>query len=142
MKSVCSFAIAGLPDMPWDFLRQNSRNFLSLRRITVSGLTRISSGVQSLQILERNDQNSRSLFLSTGLFRLAPVHGELLSEHEDPQRCNPIELREDDRIERLYDRHHERIFMPEGWSPETPKFSEISWDGVFAEHGLQIHTAC
>ena len=28
-----------------------------------------------------------------------------------------------------------RIFMPEAWSPETPKSNEISWDGVFAEHG-------
>jgi len=32
--------------------------------------------------------------------------------------------------------------MPEGWSPETQKFNEISLDGVFVEHGLQIHTAC
>jgi hypothetical protein len=27
------------------------------------------------------------------------------------------------------------IFMPEAWSPETHKSNEISWDGVFAEHG-------
>jgi hypothetical protein len=65
---MCSFAIAGLPDLPWDFLHQKSRNFLSLHRITVSGLTRISSHVQSLQILDSNDQNSRSLFLSIGFF--------------------------------------------------------------------------
>jgi len=70
MKSMCSLGIAGLPDLPWDFLRQNSRNFLSLHRITVSGLTRISSDVQSLQVLDSNDQNSRSLFLSIGFFDL------------------------------------------------------------------------
>jgi hypothetical protein len=29
-----------------------------------------------------------------------------------------------------------RIFMPEAWSSETPKSNEISWDGVFAEHGI------
>jgi len=70
MKLMCSFAIAGLPDLPWDFLRQKSRNFLSLHRITVSGLTRISSDVQSLQIFDSNYQNSRSRFLSIGFFDL------------------------------------------------------------------------
>ena len=67
---MCSLGIAGLPDLPWDFLHQNSRNFLSLHRITVSGLTRISSDVQSIQIFDSNDQNSRSLFLSIGFFDL------------------------------------------------------------------------
>jgi len=28
--------------------------------------------------------------------------------------------------------------MPEAWSQETPKSNEISWDGVFAEHGQAI----
>jgi hypothetical protein len=28
-----------------------------------------------------------------------------------------------------------KIFMPEAWSPEPQKSNEISWDGVFAEHG-------
>jgi len=70
MKSTRSLGIAGLPDLPWDLLHQNSRNFLSLHRITVSGLARISSDAQSLHILHSNDQNSRSLFLSIGLFDL------------------------------------------------------------------------
>ena len=73
------------------------------------------------RILDSNDQNSRSLFLSTGLFRLAPVHGELLSEHEDPQPCNPIELREDGRIERLYDRHHEQNLHAGRMESRNPK---------------------
>jgi hypothetical protein len=38
-----TLGIDDLPNLPWDFRRQNSRNFLSLHRITVSGLTRISS---------------------------------------------------------------------------------------------------
>jgi hypothetical protein len=63
---MCSLGIAGLPVLPWDFLRQNSRNFVFLHRITVSGLTRISSERQSFQILESNDQNRRSLFLNLG----------------------------------------------------------------------------
>ena len=70
MNSICSLGIAGLPDLPWDFLRQNSRNFLFLHRITVSGLTRISSEGQSFQTLESNDQNSRSLFVNFGFFSL------------------------------------------------------------------------
>ena len=70
MKSMCSLGMAGLPDLPRDFPRQNSRNFLSLHRITVSGLTRINSDAQSLQIFESKDQNSRSPFLSTGFFDL------------------------------------------------------------------------
>ncbi len=70
MKSMCSLGIAGLPDLPWDFFRQNSRNFLFLHLITVSGFTRISSDAQSLQTFDSNDQNSRSLFLSLGFFSL------------------------------------------------------------------------
>src|SRR5512136_2360100 len=70
MKSMCSLGIAGLPDLPWDFLHQNWQNFLFRHRITVSGLTRISSDVQSPQIFESNSQNSLSLFLSSGFFDL------------------------------------------------------------------------
>jgi len=70
MKSKCSLGMAGLPDLPWDFPRQNSRNLLFLHRITVSGLTRINSDAQSLQIFESKDQNSRSPFLSIGFFDL------------------------------------------------------------------------
>ena len=62
--------MAGLPGLPWDLRRQNSLNFLSLQRITVSGFTMISSDFQSLQTLEINDQNSRSPFLGIGLFDL------------------------------------------------------------------------
>ena len=70
MNSMCSLGIAGLPVLPWDLLRQNSRNFFFLHRITVSGRTRISSEGQPLQILESNDQNRRSLFLNLGFFVL------------------------------------------------------------------------
>jgi len=70
MKSMCSLGIAVLPDLPCDFLHQKSRNFLSLHRITVSGLTRISSDVQSFQILDSNDQGSQPLFHSIGFVGL------------------------------------------------------------------------
>lgn len=70
MKSMCSLGIAGLPGLFCDFRRQNSRNFLSRHRITVSGFTRINSDLQPLQIFESNDQNRRSLFLSKGFFKL------------------------------------------------------------------------
>ncbi len=62
--------IAGLPALPWDFLRQKSRNCLFLQRITVLGFTRISSDIQSRQSFEINDQYSRSLFLNLGFFAL------------------------------------------------------------------------
>ena len=68
MNAICSLGIAGLPVLPRDFLRQNSRNFFFLHRITVSGLTRFSSEVQSLQTFESNTQNSRSRFLNRGVF--------------------------------------------------------------------------
>jgi hypothetical protein len=40
---------------PRDLLRQNSRNFLFLHRVTVSGLTRMNSEDRSFQILDSND---------------------------------------------------------------------------------------
>jgi hypothetical protein len=61
---------SGLPNLPWDFLRQNARNFLFLHLITVSGVTMISSDAQSLQTFESNDQNNRSLLRSLGFFVL------------------------------------------------------------------------
>ncbi len=67
---MCSLGMAGLPGLFWDFLRQNSQNFLSRHRITVSGFARINSDLQSLQILESNNQNSWSLFLSNGFLIL------------------------------------------------------------------------
>ena len=70
MNSMCSLGMAGLPGLFRDFFRQNSRNFLSRHRITVSGFTRINSDFQSFQTVERKDQNSRSLFLSKGFFDL------------------------------------------------------------------------
>lgn len=70
MNSMCSPGIGGLPGLPCDSLDQNSGNFLFLHRTTVSGLTRINSDVQSLQILESNDQKSRSVLLSSGFFDL------------------------------------------------------------------------
>ncbi len=70
MKVMCSLEIGGLPDRPWNIVRQNSRNFLFRHRITVSGFTRTNSEIQSLQTFESNDQNSRSRFLSGGFFDL------------------------------------------------------------------------
>jgi hypothetical protein len=43
MNAMCSFGIAGLPDLLRDFHRQNSRNFCFLYRVTVSGLAKIKS---------------------------------------------------------------------------------------------------
>ncbi len=70
MKSTCSLGIAGLPNLPCDLFLQNSRNFLFLHRITVSGLTRTILVAQPPQTLESNDQNSLSLFLSRDFFAL------------------------------------------------------------------------
>ena len=69
-QRLCPSGIAGLPNLPLDFLRQNSRNFLVLHRITVSGFTRTSSDAQPLQTLESNDQNNLSLLCSLGFFAL------------------------------------------------------------------------
>jgi hypothetical protein len=38
--------------------------------------------------------------------RLALVHGELLSERENPEPCHPVEPPEDNQIETLYDHEH------------------------------------
>ena len=130
---MCSLGIAGLPDLPWDFLRQNSRNFLSLHRTTVSGLTRISSDVQSLQILDSNDQNSRSLLLSIGFFdlRFYTVSCCLSTRIRSPAtRLNHAKMT---RLRDCTTAIMSRIFMPEACSSETHKSNEISWDGVFAE---------
>ena len=141
MKSMCSLGIAGLPDLPWDFLRQNSRNFLSLHRTTVSGLTRISSDVQSLQILDSNDQNSRSLLLSIGFFDLGfyTVSCCLSTRIRSPAtRLNHAKMT---RLRDCTTAIMSRIFMPEACSSETHKSNEISWDGVFAEHGTRMPAA-
>ena len=77
-------AVRGYPPNELDVFARNCRSarptlrlpppelpkFLFLYRITVSGLTRISSEVQSLQILDTDDQNSRSWFLNRGFFNL------------------------------------------------------------------------
>ena len=81
MNAMCFPGMAGLPVLPWDLLRQNSRNFLFLHRITVSGFTMISSVAQSLQTFES-------------------------SERENPQPCHPVEPPEDNQIERLHDHDH------------------------------------
>ena len=70
MKSMCFLGMAGRPTLLCDFLHQNSRNFRFLHRITVSGLTRISSDRQSLHTLEMTNQNSRSLLFNLGFFAL------------------------------------------------------------------------
>ena len=58
--------------------------------------------------------------ISGGQVRLALVNGKLLSQHEDPQLCYPIEPREDDQIERLHDRHHEQILHVGSMEPGHP----------------------
>jgi hypothetical protein len=135
MKSMCSLGIAGLPDLPCDFLHQKSRDFLSHHRVTVSDLTRISSDVQSLQILDSNDQNSQSLSLSIGFFGLR-MYTAICWRSESIR--SPATRLKHPKMTRLRDCKTaimSRIFMPEAWSPETHKSNEISWDGVFAEHG-------
>lgn len=66
---MCFLGMAGLPTL-FDCLRQNSRNFRFLHRITVSGRTRINSERQSFQTLEIKDQKSRSLSFSRGFLAL------------------------------------------------------------------------
>ena len=70
MNSICLLGMVGLPGFCCDFLRQHSRNFLFLHRITVSGLTRINSERQSFQALEMRNQNSRSRLFNLGFFAL------------------------------------------------------------------------
>jgi hypothetical protein len=137
MKSVCSLGMAGLPDLPWDYRRQNSRNFLSLHRITVSGLTRISSDAQSLQIFESNDQNSLSLFLNIGFFdlRLSTMSCCLSTRIRSPaSRLNHVKMT---RLRDCTIRTASKMFVPEAWSPEPPKSNKISWNEVFAEHASE-----
>jgi hypothetical protein len=71
----------------WDYFRQNSQNFLFFHRITVSGLTSISSENQSFRILESTDQNRRQLDLNLGFFALR--FPELVSEGENPDQDPP-----------------------------------------------------
>ncbi len=141
MKSMCSSGIAGLPGLFWDFLRKNSRNFLSLHRITVSGLTRINSDLQSLQILESNDQNSRSLFLSMGFFDLRLYTASC---------CRNARIRTQAarsshaKIAKFRDCRNiimSRIFMPAGWISGTRKSNKISQDGVFADNDSEKRTS-
>ena len=70
MNSMCLLGMAGLPILLCDFLHQNSRNFRFLYRITVSGLTRISSDRHSFQTLETTDQNSRFRLFNLGFLAL------------------------------------------------------------------------
>jgi hypothetical protein len=136
MKSMCSLAMAGLPDLPWDFPRQNSRNFQSLHRITVSGFTRISSDLQSRQIFETKDQNSLSLFLNIGFFdlRLSTVSCCRSTRIRSPAtRLNHAQMT---RLRDCAAMITSQIFMLEAWSPESRKSNKINLDGVFAEHGF------
>ena len=134
MKSTCSLGIAGLPDLPWDFLCQNSRNFLSLHRITVSGLTRISSDVQSLQVLDSNDQNSRSLFLSIGFFDLRWYTLSCCLSARIRSTVTRLNQAKTTRLRNCPTTIGSNLFMPEVWISETQKSNHISGNGVFAQH--------
>jgi len=137
MKSMCSLGMAALPGLFWDFFRQNSRNFLSRHRITVSGFTRINSDLQSLQIFESSDQNRRLLFLSQGFFHLRLYtasycrSARIRTQAARSSHAKTAKFRDCRTI------IMSRICMPAEWISRTRKSNKISQDGVFAEHDQQ-----
>jgi hypothetical protein len=129
------FRNCGLPGLPLDFIRQKSRNFFFLHRITLSGLMRISLDVQFLQSLDSNNQKSRFSFFDTGFleFRLY-----MLSCCLDARIRIHTSLLNHVKASRLRDcmtNTTSMIFMSKVWSHKTPKSNKISRDGVFAEQG-------
>jgi hypothetical protein len=95
----------------------------------------ISSDLQSLQILDTKNQNSLSLFFSIAFFdlRLYTVSCGLSKRIRSPAtRMSHAKMT---RLRDCTTMITSKIFMPEAWSPESQKSNEISWDGVFAEHG-------
>jgi hypothetical protein len=103
---MCSRGMAGLPDLPWDFRRQNSLNSLCLQRITVSGFIMISSGFP-FSPDSRDQGPEQPVPVSYHRFlRFAFVHDELLAKDENPQLSHPIEPCEADQIEKLHDHDH------------------------------------
>jgi hypothetical protein len=125
----------------WDFLRQNSRNSLSLHRVTVSGLTRISSDLQSLQTFESNDQNRRSLFLSRGFFDLRLYTASCSRNARIRTQATRLRLAKTTRFRDCKTTIMSRIFMPAGWISGTRKSNEIGQDGVFADHGYFVSSS-
>ena len=135
MKSICSLGIAGLPNLPWDFHRQNSRNFLFLHQITVSGFTMISSDAQSLQTFESKDQNNRSLFLSRGFFALRLYTASCCLRARIRNHATRLNHQKTIRLRDCTTKTTSKVFMPSAWSHGTRNSSDISRDGVIADHG-------
>jgi hypothetical protein len=98
---------------------QSSPNFLSLHQITASGLTRIGFDVQFLQSFESNNQNSRSLFHSIGLFdfrlyMLGCCLSARIRIHPSPSNHMKASKLSDYTTTTM-----SRSFMSKAWSPKT-----------------------
>ena len=54
------------------------------------------------------NQNGRSLFFQSRLLRAALVDSELLTEHEHPENCDPVEPSVREQTEGLSGQDHEQ----------------------------------
>jgi hypothetical protein len=84
---------------------------------------------------DSNDQDSQPLFHSIGCVGLRMYTADCCLSTSTRSPATRLDHPKMTRLRDCTTAIMSGIFMPEAWSPGTHKSDEISWDGVFAEHG-------